>query len=1326
MWGDDAPTLQLQSSSQQQSPSLSSALHEFSTRRIIVLDKQQQQGGVSSNPRRADSPSTTTTTKTARPAPSLPTTSTTNTTFSFCLLIKDDNEILSEWIAYHYHLWNLRQLIVAVDPTSATSPQSILDAWHNHFGLNYELWNDSDYLPTFFLNGQYDLVPRMIHKKKKTTITRNGTTLDTTNEWQPTAQYGENIDDDMDKYYQVNNHRYRQSKFLQHCAKYIQDQQQQSQSQPQQQREGPSRMGPSDDVTTARWMTHVDTDEYMTLNPALLQRPPPVEGMTSEHGDSKDPSSTSSTKEQIFYSRSGGLVHLFEEAVQNSPSNLVNWPCISMPRILYGSLEDESEANHSTTATDDFLTKGGWNRTRFESLRWKYHAPIIDSHNKAGASNNSKQPKVLMDITGFPPIDSTKKVFSIHRPSLQLCRMNGQISPDDVRRYPIVVRHYLGSYDRYISRQDPRRSPAMYKAALMGGEPGDTNTTPTTISHAGTNHRDDPKDGLDQWLPSFVATYGIEKASRVLSDYRTVTTIEVKDEAQVEDSTTVSKNAPSPPGATTTTLSAKPLRLGIVLPVEQDSMSACLLIKDDNDILPEWLAYHYHVLKLRTIIVAVDPQSNTSPATVLETWRDFMDDIHIWHDSDYMPSFFLRGEYERVPNLMGNMTDATTSIYHTNLTNEESTVREELKVINVHRFRQSVFLTECIRTFKYELNKTWVMHIDTDEYIALNPKIRTLDHWRQLSIDPVLRKDSLFTLLKDAASGYSKILSYPCLSLPRLLYGSKEDVEDDRFSKVPTGFVGSRFETLRWKFHSNYDGDQQLNGKPKTILDLSGLPPLASFLQSTTGAFSIHRPAVYLCQSDRNVHLEKPHKFPLTIQHYIGSWERYNHRDDARRSRAMYESKALVDAAKDDGWIDGWVANFVQTHGMLVSQRLLSEYMIQTSSTEVAEDVSVSEVEESSAGHVANVLGSFTPFHSSDNRNEFSACLLVKDDNDILNEWIGYHYHVLGLRYLIVAVDSTSTTSPAALLDKWRTFGMTIEEWQDSDFMPDSYFQKAYHLQPRLVKIKKNKKKWLEGIDDPKIQEELVKSIQDHRFRQITFLSRCASKLQNLGRTWMIHIDTDEYVVVNPKLRQQGIFDMGEKGVIVIPPTVEDSIVPRLLNEMALKSGRTLNYPCISLPRLLFGSIEDSHGPSVAPIGYNQSRFESLRWKYHSDFDDSSLNKQPKVIMDVSAISPVDKMFVDGRVFSIHRPSQELCRTQGQMVFEHTHNFPFSINHYLGTFERFGSRNDPRRNRKLYDQKANTRARNDHDHWVESWLPSFIKKHGEDQVSGVLRDYRSE
>ena len=61
-----------------------------------------------------------------------------------------------------------------------------------------------------------------------------------------------------------------------------------------------------------------------------------------------------------------------------------------------------------------------------------------------------------------------------------------------------------------------------------------------------------------------------------------------------------------------------------------DGTAACLLIMDDNHFLIEWLAFHYYVLRLRYLIVAVDARSTTSPDAVLRRWKGRMS-VEIWH-----------------------------------------------------------------------------------------------------------------------------------------------------------------------------------------------------------------------------------------------------------------------------------------------------------------------------------------------------------------------------------------------------------------------------------------------------------------------------------------------------------------------------------------------------------------------------------------------------------------------------------------------------------------------------------------------------------------------
>ena len=57
----------------------------------------------------------------------------------------------------------------------------------------------------------------------------------------------------------------------------------------------------------------------------------------------------------------------------------------------------------------------------------------------------------------------------------------------------------------------------------------------------------------------------------------------------------------------------------------------------------------------------------------------------------------------------------------------------------------------------------------------------------------------------------------------------------------------------------------------------------------------------------------------------------------------------------------------------------------------------------------------------------FSACLLVKDDNQLLPEWLAYHYTTMPLRRLIVGVDPLSLTRAEPIFDKYRELGMEID-----------------------------------------------------------------------------------------------------------------------------------------------------------------------------------------------------------------------------------------------------------------------------------------------------------
>ena len=354
--------------------------------------------------------------------------------------------------------------------------------------------------------------------------------------------------------------------------------------------------------------------------------------------------------------------------------------------------------------------------------------------------------------------------------------------------------------------------------------------------------------------------------------------------------------------------------------------------------------------------------------------------------------------------------------------------------------------------------------------------------------------------------------------------------------------------------------------------------------------------------------------------------------------------------------------------------------------------------------------------------NSFSACMLIKDDNDLLNEWLAYHYHVLNLRYLVVAVDPNSATSPTPIFEKWRSLtGLKILEWSDKDFMPPVFLLTGYHISPNLIDGDAKNSKFHEGTEE----EEKVKAdnlmITNHRFRQITFLEKCLKHMRNHKKAWTMHIDTDEFVVINPLLRnttQQNV------KMIHVPPIEEKGSIANVVNQYF--KDETLkekyNYPCISMPRLLFGSVEIKENttyPEDVLEYFNVSMLETIRWQYHTDYDDKDRNAQPKVIIDVSVVPRTNDMF--NKPFSIHRPSKFICRRIAQLDFKQLQRYPITVNHYTGSWERYFSKNDTRRSERAYNYKAHVAA--GHDTYIAPWLMGFVNHVGLDLAKELLDEY---
>ena len=73
--------------------------------------------------------------------------------------------------------------------------------------------------------------------------------------------------------------------------------------------------------------------------------------------------------------------------------------------------------------------------------------------------------------------------------------------------------------------------------------------------------------------------------------------------------------------------------------------------------------------------------------------------------------------------------------------------------------------------------------------------------------------------------------------------------------------------------------------------------------------------------------LDQVRLFPLSVNHYVGSYERYRSRQDVRRNDEVYRRKATVQGGLDDGWITGWLESFVQEYGMDKASMVLKDYL---------------------------------------------------------------------------------------------------------------------------------------------------------------------------------------------------------------------------------------------------------------------------------------------------------------------------------------------------------------------------------------------------------------
>lgn len=350
------------------------------------------------------------------------------------------------------------------------------------------------------------------------------------------------------------------------------------------------------------------------------------------------------------------------------------------------------------------------------------------------------------------------------------------------------------------------------------------------------------------------------------------------------------------------------------------------MFMDDNAHLIEWLAYHYHALPLRRLILAVDPRSETSPTEILNRWEGKIE-VTQWTDVDFMPPHLLDAHTLLLP------------FQHKELT-------------NLFDNRQEQFYARCMARLKYE-GRSWTALVDTDEYISPNshahdyseilrppqPPQTTSWFWTTThyssprTVWDVLQRAHRMAhnVTTSTPFGQKFNASNPCLPMARLAFGVQESTKEDLFyarqdqlpsgkktSLIPWGFEPLDFQTMRWRWIAGR-GKKSINKISKALIDVSRVE---SSLFLPKEEVMVHLPIKRYCKGKDALYVLNTHSL-LVVHHYSGTWEQWSHRNDTRgrRTFAAYQQMQYNHSTEDS--LRPWLNEFVREMGWWTALRLL-------------------------------------------------------------------------------------------------------------------------------------------------------------------------------------------------------------------------------------------------------------------------------------------------------------------------------------------------------------------------------------------------------------------
>lgn len=339
--------------------------------------------------------------------------------------------------------------------------------------------------------------------------------------------------------------------------------------------------------------------------------------------------------------------------------------------------------------------------------------------------------------------------------------------------------------------------------------------------------------------------------------------------------------------------------------------------------------------------------------------------------------------------------------------------------------------------------------------------------------------------------------------------------------------------------------------------------------------------------------------------------------------------------------------------------------------------------------------------------DSFGACLMMKEDNSLLYEWIAYHYTIMPLRYLVIGSDEGNREDPRTVLQRWNGTGLKYWVLEASEFVG------RHGLKNR-------------GPNDPDEHHHAF------LYRQRGFITTCAELMKEQNMSWVLYTDSDEFVVIN---RFGGEDDTQEFHQRSRPDNETSTTLYNMRKSLSewkqqdftvLEALRRLEKDvqepdtCVLMPRLRFGALEnvtcEGESTAVADMArhdYHYSHMSTLRYKIHAGTMNFPANKFGKVMVDLSRLTGDQ---VREWPKNIHRPFKPACPRPVVWYAEAV----FALNHYTASWERYSSRHDLRRTCQAWMKMAYFQEGNSCHQRIHEWFPRFVKQMGKRRAQYLL------